>query len=1004
MNKRFLSLILTLFMVITQLNGMTISASAASIWDGTSPAANAGYTFSGGDGSIATPYLISSAADLAQLAANVNAGTSYSDMYFMMTDNIVLNDVSNVANWDTTPPANVWVPIGASLKPFSGTFYGQGYSVSGVYINSSSDLQGLFGNVGMNGKLTNIGVANSYIKGGQFVGGIAGFCGGRITNCYNTGAVSGTGYVGGIGGYLQGATFANCYNTGTVSGTSNIGGIAGCLHLGSEVNYCYSTVNVIGGSTFTGGTVSNCGTIGASQIVTAGTADNCGAVQTLLTGLTSGSSTLLEALNAGVVIGNSQFLYTWKADNGNINGGYPIFDAAVVPVYAVSASTNSVTANGVTATATFGTTPYAVGATATVTITMSGTATAAGTHTIGLTSAGDVGSITAPGTVTKTVEANATPTDTFQFTFSMPATAVDDLVVTNTFLATPVAEAPTVSFVAAPSNGTYTAGQNLDFTVIYNAAVNVVTTGGTPYMTLTIGSTDVHARYYSGSGTMSLTFRYTVLSGQSDSDGVAVGALALNGSTIKNGAGTDATLTLNNVGSTADVKVDAIAPTVTTQAVSSITTTSATGNGNITGLGNPNPTAYGVCWSTNTNPTTADSKTDKGAVSATGAFTASMTGLTANTTYYVRAFATNTAGTVYGTEVSFNTLAVMSSGGDSGGSTTPSAPVSHINNGGSTTDSNLDQLVSGGKTLTVDGDKGAKLVFDTEALKSISGQTSDNIKVEMKDVSPTHQESLPGKQVFSLTVSSGGSTITNFGGAVTVTLPYTLKDGESADKVTVWYLASDGEMTEIPCTYDVATGLATFTVTHFSLYVVGVPWENSFTDVKENDWFYGAVEFVSQNSMMKGIGGPNFSPNTTVTRGMLVTILWRLDKEPATTKMISFTDVSNDNWYGKAVAWAAANNIVTGYAGKFKPDDDLTREQLAAILYRYAAYKNYNTNVADTLSAYADKPSDWALSSVSWAVAKGLINGNDGRLDPNGTATRAQTATILQRFIKNAAK
>ncbi len=375
-----------------------------------------------------------------------------------------------------------------------------------------------------------------------------------------------------------------------------------------------------------------------------------------------------------------------------------------------------------------------------------------------------------------------------------------------------------------------------------------------------------------------------------------------------------------------------------------------------------------------------------------------ITGL-ANGTYNVRVKAT---GTVLASDNQSLTITAYSAP-PSGSSYTPPAPVTEIKNGDSTTGSNLGQLVSGGKTLTVECDKGAKLVFATEALKGIGGQTSSDIKVEMKDVSSTHQESLPGKQVFSLMVSSGSSTITNFSGAVTVTLPYTLKDGESADEVTVWYLANDGTMTEIPCTYDSTTKLATFKVTHFSLYVVGVdtPWVSPFTDVRDSDWFYGSAEFVSRNGMMQGIEGSVFSPNTTVTRGMLVTILWRLEKEPTAAKTISFTDVSDGKWYAKAVAWAAANNIVTGYAGKYNPDDALTREQLAAILYRYAAYKNYDVNAGDSLSAFTDKPSNWALSSVNWAVAKGLIKGNGGILDPTGSATRAQAATILQRFIEN---
>ncbi|MPM41042.1 hypothetical protein SDC9_87691 [bioreactor metagenome] len=342
---------------------------------------------------------------------------------------------------------------------------------------------------------------------------------------------------------------------------------------------------------------------------------------------------------------------------------------------------------------------------------------------------------------------------------------------------------------------------------------------------------------------------------------------------------------------------------------------------------------------------------------------------------------------------------------DGGGSYTPPAPVTEIKNGGSTTAANLTALVSGGKTLTVEADKGAKLVFDTDALKGIGGQTSGSIQVEMKDVSPAHQEALPGKQVFSLTVSSGSGTISNFGGAVTVSLPYELKKGESVDEVTVWHLASDGTMTEIPCTYNPETGLATFTVTHFSLYVVGVdiPWSNPFTDVTKSDWFYGAVEFVSRNQLMQSTGGTAFGPGTVVTRAMLVTILWRLEGAP-TAQSGAFTDVRSGAWYADAVAWASGNGIVAGYDGKFSPESDLTREQLAAILYRYAAHKGYEMSGLADLSAYADAPSDWALEGMRWAVGQKLLQGSEAGLNPRGSADRAQAATILQRFIEGIAK
>ncbi len=154
---------------------------------------------------------------------------------------------------------------------------------------------------------------------------------------------------------------------------------------------------------------------------------------------------------------------------------------------------------------------------------------------------------------------------------------------------------------------------------------------------------------------------------------------------------------------------------------------------------------------------------------------------------------------------------------------------------------------------------------------------------------------------------------------------------------------------------------------------------------------------------MQGTKGTAFSPDTYMTRGMLVTILWRMENEPAATAAADFTDIAAGKWYTQAVTWAAKNEIVTGHAGKFNPDDAITREQLAAILHRYATYKNYAISTGANLDAYPDNPSDWALSGVSWAVAEGLLQGSGGRLAPEAGATRAQAATVLQRFIENIA-
>ncbi len=178
----------------------------------------------------------------------------------------------------------------------------------------------------------------------------------------------------------------------------------------------------------------------------------------------------------------------------------------------------------------------------------------------------------------------------------------------------------------------------------------------------------------------------------------------------------------------------------------------------------------------------------------------------------------------------------------------------------------------------------------------------------------------------------------------------------------------------------------------------------SFSDVSESDWFYSAVQYVSEQGLMTGTGSGMFSPNEEITRGMLVTILYRLSGEPAVSESAPFADVETGSYYEKAVAWAAACGIVSGYEnGSFGPNDAVTREQLAAILYRYARYQGQDVSASADLSGFADAGavSGYAQPALAWASGSGLIVGTtDGTLDPQGTATRAQAATILMRFCQ----
>ncbi len=175
-----------------------------------------------------------------------------------------------------------------------------------------------------------------------------------------------------------------------------------------------------------------------------------------------------------------------------------------------------------------------------------------------------------------------------------------------------------------------------------------------------------------------------------------------------------------------------------------------------------------------------------------------------------------------------------------------------------------------------------------------------------------------------------------------------------------------------------------------------------FSDVGETDWFYESVRVVFEQGLMTGTATDSFSPLLGTSRAMIVTILHRLEHTPDASVSL-FTDIPSGVWYTDAVAWAAANGIVQGYGdNRFMPEADVTREQIACILFRYAKYAGYDVSLRDSLTGFADanRISEWAVEAMQWAVGSGLIGGKgDGVLDPIGPAKRAEIAAILQRFI-----
>lgn len=248
-------------------------------------------------------------------------------------------------------------------------------------------------------------------------------------------------------------------------------------------------------------------------------------------------------------------------------------------------------------------------------------------------------------------------------------------------------------------------------------------------------------------------------------------------------------------------------------------------------------------------------------------------------------------------------------------------------------------------------------------------------------------------------------------GTVTVRIP--IPDYFVTDACTVFRQEKNGTWTPLKARLE--GKYITFETDHFSLYSVvnkdkGMTTYSKlpFSDVRIADWFYNDVKYVYEKGMMAGTAADVFAPNATTTRAMIVTILYRLEGSPAVTGTNAFADVPAGQWYTDAVNWAAANQIVKGTsATTFAPNDSITREQMAAILYRYAQYKGYDVTKKADLSGYSDngQVSAYAKDALAWANAAKLINGvTNTTLVPQGNATRAQVSAILHRFCDGVVK
>lgn len=323
----------------------------------------------------------------------------------------------------------------------------------------------------------------------------------------------------------------------------------------------------------------------------------------------------------------------------------------------------------------------------------------------------------------------------------------------------------------------------------------------------------------------------------------------------------------------------------------------------------------------------------------------------------------------------------------------------------------------------------AELKLDDTAMRAIVDQAKgDTIKFNFDDVGLGRLNKAQKEAVKDMDIRKGyeayitvnGKRISDFkGGNVEIIVPYAVPAGESVAGFSVWYIDEDGNPEKQKSSYDGKHKW--FVVSHFSDYVIAYDKNeadvtncpkdascpiHAFPDTNKQEWYHDGVHYCIENGLMNGISADQFAPNVTTSRAMVVTLLWRMEGSPLVKAAEGFNDVFDSDWYYNAIRWATVAGIVEGYEGYFNPNDSITREQMATILWRYCKYKGIDVSIGENTNilSYEDAfdVSSWAMDAMQWACGSGMIQGiaKNGTmyLDPQGYAVRCQSATMIYRF------
>ena len=910
-----------------------------------------------------SPYELSTAEQLTVFRLVVDSGNA--DICAKLTDDIMLDN------------SEKWTPIGSRYH-FEGIFDGNGHTISGLYIDSRNSIVGFFGSVGPNGIVKNLAVEGTVTSTNSSagVGGVVGENKGTIENCSNRSDVKSSGnnaYVGGIVGHNDGGTVKNCQNTNTVTYRGfSVGGIVGrndatvenCYNSG-EINVTSSNARVggVAGDNYSGDVI-NCYYLNGTANKGVGNGKDTTEVKTV------------DQFRSGEV---TKLLGTAWGQNLSDENSWPTLVALdpenALKVYQLTFDWDYEGAPDETTT--------------TVNVYTNGKVTIPGNDVI---PSRDGYSIAA-WYDNETLVGDPLTTET---------SVTDDTIYYAQWIQNPVIRSVTI-IVSPTEGGTVTGGGRYKAgeTVNLNAAPN----DGYQFV------------------------RWEVMN-----DGVIIDE---NGSFTM--PAEDVTVTAIFTEETIGVDSITVAPQEVTLNPGQTTTLTAN-------LQPENATDKSVIWmSEDEDIATVDNGTITAVAEGTTTITATTAnGLTATCTVTVEK-AEEPAPEPEPTPDPDEPEPTPTPDPDPSEPNEPEDPSVDV----STDDSEVATVTTakpevstenGSVSATVSDDMGAEIVnqaidndstsvviapemeedvtnttvtLPADTVESIGTDTNANIVIStpvadvtlpnggLSDLASTGGDitvsaSVKGDTV-TLAVQAGGDTITNVPGGVILVVPATaITNGtvaviihEDGTREVVRKSVADADSVIIPL-----DGSATIEIVDNS---------KDFADVSADAWYSDVVDFASSHELFNGTSATEFSPDAGMTRGMLAAVLSNLERVDGSGLTPALDDVDENAWYADAVAWAADNGIINGYGNNtFGPDDLITREQMAAMLYNYAEMLGYDTSARADLNSYSDSASvsSWAEDVMSWANAEGLISGTSATtLDPQGTATRAQVAAMLERFV-----